>query len=664
MSELQLQLEAKGSVDASGAFEVLLITEGEAKGHGVTFPASVLKAAVNDRVFEGIECFVNHDYFGRDLRDLGGIFSGASWSEEDSGIAAKLRTIGPSGSLVAELGREMLSEEEPKPKVGFSVDVVITQDGEKNAAKILRAYSVDLVFDPARGGAFKRALNSVHPQKEDEHMEPKAQEEKATTPVKAQVEEDLNAVRSFLGAVEEKQALAEEAAQVRAVRAEVCGHLLKTSLAASGLPEASRKVVEKRFTGQVFEPADLEAAIEEQRDLVSELQASSTVQGAPGGMGRMFNSADQLEAAVCDMLGAPREKGLESVKVAKLSGIRELYLMLTGDSYFHGGYDPGRVQLNTGSFSNIVANVMNKAMLAHWDKLGAAGYDWWEKIVHVEQFSDLKQITWEIFGTIGSLPSITKGEEYTALMIGDGAETSDFTKYGGYVGIDLEDMINDDTRKLRSIPKELANAGIRNISALVAAVFTDNSGIGPTMADTGALFNATAVTTAGGHANLLTTALGTTYTAWDAVATAMYNQPMLIANETGYIGTGKKMAINPKFCLVPRALTGQADALFVPRWAANVESIASAGGPTYAGIVEPVTVPEWTDTNNFAAVADPLLVPGVCIGHAFGLRPEIFVAGNQLDPAVFMNDEARIKVRHWVAVGVADYRPLHKSNVA
>jgi hypothetical protein len=31
---------------------------------------------------------------------------------------------------------------------------------------------------------------------------------------------------------------------------------------------------------------------------------------------------------------------------------------------------------------------------------------------------------------------------------------------------------------------------------------------------------------------------------------------------------------------------------------------------------------------------------------------------------MFTNDEMRIKVRYFVAVGVADYRPLHKSNVA
>ena len=39
------------------------------------------------------------------------------------------------------------------------------------------------------------------------------------------------------------------------------------------------------------------------------------------------------------------------------------------------------------------------------------------------------------------------------------------------------------------------------------------------------------------------------------------------------------------------------------------------------------------------------------------------MAGDGLSPAVFMNDEHRIKVRHFNAVRVADFRPLHKSNV-
>jgi hypothetical protein len=193
-------------------------------------------------------------------------------------------------------------------------------------------------------------------------------------------------------------------------------------------------------------------------------------------------------------------------------------------------------------------------------------------------------------------------------------------------------------------------------------LFTDNSNVGPTLADTGALFNATAVTTAGGHANLLTTAIGTDYIAWEAVASAMYNQPMLVANETGYYGTGKKMAIDPKFILVPRALRGAANNLFLSRDIPGATQTITSGKEWY-GMVIPVTVPEWTDANDWAAVADPRLMPAVMIGERFGITPEIYIAGNETDPAVFMNDESRIKVRHFVAVGVCDFRPLHKSNV-
>jgi len=44
---------------------------------------------------------------------------------------------------------------------------------------------------------------------------------------------------------------------------------------------------------------------------------------------------------------------------------------------------------------------------------------------------------------------------------------------------------------MRGIPHELALAGLREISATVAAIFTQASGTGPTMADTGVLFNST-----------------------------------------------------------------------------------------------------------------------------------------------------------------------------
>jgi hypothetical protein len=179
------------------------------------------------------------------------------------------------------------------------------------------------------------------------------------------------------------------------------------------------------------------------------------------------------------------------------------------------------------------------------------------------------------------------------------------------------------------------------------------------MADGGALFNATAVTTAGGHANLLTTALSTT--AWDAACTAVYDQPMLIKNETTYYGTGPKLAINPKFCLVPRVLQKTAFEILQGNF---VREASYVYDNVLKGTAVPIVVPEWTDPTDWAAACDPLIAPAIFVGERFGIMPEIYVAGDELSPAVFMSDEHRLKVRHFLAVWVNDFRPLHKNNVA
>ena len=442
--------------------------------------------------------------------------------------------------------------------------------------------------------------------------------------------------------------------------------LLETALQNASLPEPASRALRTQFHGKPYKPAELTEAITAWKESIAAVTAADEIVG-PARFSSMFNSADQLQAAIDDLIGAPREKGAENLKVAQFSGVKEAYMGLTGDRDFRGGFFKDHVQFqsNSATFPGLLANALNKSLIREWGHLGRAGYDWWTKIVTVEHFNSVQDIKWLIFGTVASLPTVAEGAEYTELVLGDGAETSSFLKKGGYIGLTLEALDKDDTRKLRSIPRELANAGLREISALVAAMFTQASGAGPTMADTGALFNSTAVTTKGGHANLLTTALGTDFTAWDAVSAAMYNQPMLVMNDTGLYGTGRKMAIEPKYCLVPRALKAAAEALFIPRWAPTVEAaIAAKGGPTYGGYVEPITVPEWTDATDWAAVADPNILPALMVGERFGLVPQIFVAGSDTDPAMFSNDESRIKVRHFITVGVADFRPLHKENVA
>lgn len=683
MEKIRQRMSGAGEATGPGTFEVLAMTAGE--GNGWLFDARVLQESLS--LWNGIECFIDHSLWERSIRDLAGVFDQAEWDETARGIKVKLKAAGPSGQLLTELGKEVIQQQEPKPKIGFSADVLFTAKG-KTVERILKVYSVDLVYNPARGGAFLRALNQAAPVstvetgskfiktgKDQEIMEYKekmdarpggegsaqvATSQGTSAQVTPGLDENRQAVRLLLNEQKRQEELSNTAEESRKVRAAMCGHLLESALSASKLPLPMQNHIKNQFAGKIFEPVELQSAIDDARALVSELTGGMIIQG-PGRVQGMFNTRDQLQVAAEDLLGVPREKENRALKVHKLQGIRELYMMLTGDYDLYGGYYPERAQLaGTADFSGLVANVMNKVIVNTWEVLGQAGYDWWKEIVSVEHFNTLNTITGTLVGTVGSLPTVAEGAEYTELEIGDSPETGIFLKYGGYIPLTLELIDRDETRKLAAYPRELASAGLRKISQLVAEVFTANSGTGPAMADSGTLFNATAVTTSGGHANLLTAALAADE--WDAACKAVYDQPMLIKNTAGYYGTGPKMAINPRYLLVPRALQLTAMKILYPSLenAANIYSENMQRGQP--GDVK--VVPEWTDATNWAAVCDPRIAPAIYVGERFGLMPEVFIAGDNLSPAVFMNDEHRLKVRHFLAVWVNDFRPLHKSNVA
>ncbi|MDO9546629.1 MAG: hypothetical protein Q7J07_07765 [Pelolinea sp.] len=662
--EQQHRIDLQSSqVNDKGEFEILAITAGD--GNGWEFSADILKQSLS--LWDNAQTFVDHHWFGHSVHDLAGVCFDPEWDETAQGIKLTLRPVGPAAPILSEIGRQMLAEDQPKPDLGFSADLIFTANG-KEVKEVLRVFSVDLVVNPARGGEFIRELyqkfnlyseGANMPKQIPTALEPIQDPLPGVSRVQQQITDDTQAVEQLLNVQGHIQTLNDEADKARAMRIKMGEQFLESALTAAKLPAPVAERLRVQFAGKLFEADELTLAIEDSRKMVSELTGGAVVQGPR--VHSMFDTADKLQASVDDLLGAPRDEAAKAFKVAKLSGIRELYLMLTGDYDLHGGFDTERVQFaTTVDFTGLVKNALNKIVINTWDQLGMAGYDWWNRVSRVEHFSSLQSITGTLVGTVGTLPTVAEGAEYTELVIGDSPETASFTKYGGYIPLTLELIDRDESRKLAAYPRELAAAGLRKISALVSAIFTASSGIGPTMADTGALFNATAVTTAGGHANLLTTALAAAQ--WDLVCAAVYNQPMLIKNATGITGTGPAMAINPRFCLVPRALQLAAMKILYPTLenAANIYSENMQRGQP--GDV--ITVPEWTDANNFAAVCDPLIAPAIYIGERFGIMPEIFIAGDNLSPAVFMNDEHRLKVRHFLACWVNDFRPLHKSNVA
>lgn len=431
---------------------------------------------------------------------------------------------------------------------------------------------------------------------------------------------------------------------------EVFSQLLETSLEGAGFPPALESAIRQRFGGRVFDPEELKGAIRETRQLVSDLTASAVVQSG-GRISEVVNPSEHISAALHDLLGASRPAGMEKIRAAKLSGIREFYTLMTGDTEFAGGYDRKRAQFAASDdLPGVLKNAMNKLILDQWEELGRSGYRWWEPVVQVEHFNSLQEITGVLVGEVTVLPAVSEGAAYTELDVADSGETGSWGKYGGYVGLTLEMFERDETHKLRQYPRKLASAALRRISALVGAVFTANSGVGPVMADTYNVFNAAH------HNNLGTTALASA--SWEAAGKAIYAQPMAVASS----GTAPKLALDARYLLVPRDLRLTAMNLLYPSFAH--ESSIFSENMQRGQMGDVITCPEFTDANDWAAIADPRLAPGIILGERFGVLPEIIIADGETNGALFTNDEIRMKVRHWVSVFVADYRPLYKANVA
>jgi len=621
------RFSAQGSRAEDGTIEILAITAGT--GNGWEFGAEVLQTSLG--LWQGVESYIDHTWQQRSVRDLAGVCANPRWDDETRGIQLTLTPLGPSADVLRQTAADALNSSSPAPHIGFSADLIFSAAG-KRVTRIEKVLSVDLVANPARGGTFIRSENECAAQSDPTHQ-------------------TLQEEETQMDSTKEKTTTAlEETPAADTERVQLCASLLDASLAAAHLPEAAEKSLRARFAAKAFEPAELQSAIQETRDLVSDLSAGAVIQGA-GRVTGMATPEDQVNAALHDLLGASRPQGLEKLQAARLSGIRELYTLMTGDTGFSGGYHREHAQFAaTSNLPGLLKNAMNKLIIDQWQELGRSGYRWWEPLVQVEHFNSLQEITGVLVGEVTVLPSVAEGGAYTELAVKDSAETGAWGKYGGYVGLTLEMFERDETHKLRQYPRKLASAALRRISALVGGIFTDNSGIGPVMADTYNVFEAAH------HANLGTGALSST--TWEAAGKAIYNQPMAV----GSGGTAPKLALDARYLVVPRDLRLTAMNLLYPSFAHETSIFSENMQKGQMGDV--ITCPEFSDADNWAAVADPRLAPGIILGERFGVLPEIVIADGETNGALFTNDEIRMKVRHWVSVFVADHRPLYKANVA
>ena len=192
---------------------------------------------------------------------------------------------------------------------------------------------------------------------------------------------------------------------------------------------------------------------------------------------------------------------------------------------------------------NIVLDAANKTLRAGYESVNRSFVPFCRRAVATD-FKNINRIQ------LSGAPSLLlnrPGEEIKRGNVTDGKETYALATYTRITGIDRQTLINDDLSAFTRIPELMARAAADLETDTVYSVITTNAA----MSDTGALFNATAITTAGGHANYTSSGTAISVTSLDVGRATMRVQKGL---------EGRPINVTPAFLLVPAAketLAGQ-----------------------------------------------------------------------------------------------------------
>lgn len=303
-----------------------------------------------------------------------------------------------------------------------------------------------------------------------------------------------------------------------------------------------------------------------------------------------------------------------------------------------------RAMQSTSDFAYILADASNKRLrqaymenvpsYARWARRAANAPDF--KTINVTQLSGAPD-----------LDKVLEGGEFKRGKVSDSKETYSILTYGKILAISRQAVVNDDLSAFDRLPVALAASSRRKENAIVYALLTANAA----MTDGGNLFNATAITTAGGHANLGTgTGSALSATSLTTMRTAMRVQKGLAS---------EPLNIAPAFLIVPAALEQTAyqltSANYVPATQGNVSEFRAGGKTALEPVIEAVL--DGNSSTAWYAAARPGEVDTIEFCYLDGSE------GLYLEQQVgFDIDGIELKARLDFAAGVIDHRGLYKAN--
>jgi len=700
-------------------------------------PADVAQAAAP--LFGEVSCYLDHPdqvgFWGSrgepKVRNLAGVTFDAQWSEKDRAVVGGIRLYdkepGSPGAFVGHLVDQILADKEAGlevPSLGLSA--VFYHDStfdEEAGLRVTTAFrkieSVDFVYAAGARGYVRKALAAM----EGTGEWPRSQFYLGAYP-QGRSNEMSEEVRASVGGEgsappEEEAPRAEHSTQRFQQPAPAVAPVLQQAQPVPEQPmgldaalETIRGVAERidrleglgasveRLAEQVevlSRPAAVAAPVADPEPVPVPVPAASAplagdqvverLEGLSASVERLAGLMAEREQTVVGMGDAPRADdagritlgptGLEQMEAAidwafgvpgaplpppDLRRMDRVYYLLSGDGNWTGVFDErsALATANPTTLPGLAVNAMNKVIVPLYDRMRR--YRWYEEVVVVQPTDGtLHDMAWLQFGGIGDLPVVEDGAAYTELTVADSKESDAFAKRGGYVGITEKMLRNSDIARLQAVPKALVVSAIQTRSGKIAEIFSSNAGVGPTLdQDSKALFHAD-------HGNLGTTAYS--WSAWKAARIECAKQTEL--------GSSKRQALFPRYCLVPIDLFDEALSDFgygagpqgrpgTSDYHVNPYAVDRPDDPRPI----PLCVPDWTDTNDWAYLADPVVAPVIQMAYADnpggGIHPppQLFVVTSKLAGLMFTNDVLPIKVRDYWAYGVATYRGIGKRNVS
>lgn len=302
---------------------------------------------------------------------------------------------------------------------------------------------------------------------------------------------------------------------------------------------------------------------------------------------------------------------------------------------------------STSDFPQLLSNTAGKLLKAAYEAYPATWRAWCAK----GAVSDFKIHPRIQMGSFNNLATIAEGGEYTYGNLGEAYENAQATTKGKGISFTRQMLVNDDLGGFNRRARLLGDSAARTVNSDAYGFMTSGSSShGPTGTDGGQFFNATAATSAGGHANLTGTGTAISIASLGVGRRAMQLQKDVSNRETLNIVPAVLLTSILKEDLARQLLASETDP------SSNNSKVPNIYKGRYQVVADPLLEAvnsglSWylfADPNGAAAAFELVFLDGV----------ETPFIDEDID---FDTDSLKLKVRLDYGVAIGDWRGAYKN---